>query len=224
MSSNSPFVPVDADGWPILDDAISSSSSSGWTASSASESGWMRALEPLDDQARVTPEHVSEFDPLDGFVFPKRRRRFPVIPLVVALLAIGLGATAWSLTHRRGVAVASIRPGNCLSLPGSPDALPGQQITRFSRVECSLPHNAEVFATPKFDTSAPFPGQEALTRTSTTVCQAGVPPAIRTHPDAINWNIVFFGPISADTYHRGETATLLCVVSFPSNVSVALHG
>lgn len=184
----------------------------------------MRSLEPNEGEAPVTPSATSIRDPLDGFVFPKRRRRFPVLPVVVALIAVGLGAIGWYVTHRPGVAVADIRPGNCLALPGSADALPGRQLTRFDRVECSLPHNAEVYATPKFATTDPFPGQDALTRTSTTVCQAGVPPAIRTHPDAATWNILFFGPISASTYHRGEPATLLCVVSFPSNVSVALHG
>jgi hypothetical protein len=223
MPSNRPFVPVDADGWPILDDAILTPD--GWEAPTTRTDDWPSEIARPATEKPITPLRSETIDPLEGFVFPKRRRRrIRMMPVVLSVLVLTFGGLAWYGTHRPGVPVAAIRPGNCLMLPGKATDLPGRRLTRFDRVDCGAAHNAEVFNTTNFDTSAPFPGVDAVTRTATTICQSAVPPAIRIHPDAPGWNVVFFGPISASTYHQGQVSPLLCVVSFPANRTEALHG
>jgi hypothetical protein len=181
---------------------------------------------PFDlDSGPVMPSPKRpDLDPLEGFVFPKRKRRVPVLPLALVALVGAIGFAAWSVTHRAGVAVADIRPANCLILPTNVAGLPGTQLTRFTRVGCDAPHNAEVFATKVMDTAAAFPGEDALSQTATATCQTAVPPVIRTHSESATWSIIFFAPVSATTYHQGQAATLLCIVSFPNDRTLPLLG
>ena len=155
-------------------------------------------------------------DPLEGFVFPKRRRRNPLPKLGIVLLLATAGVSAYFAVHKKGVPIAAVRPKDCLELPSD---LSGKELTRFTRVGCNSAHNAEVFASKVFPTDAPFPGEEMLAADAAKSCESSVPAEIRTHPDAPTWSIRFFAPISKSTYHQGETATLLCVVSFPRDIT-----
>jgi hypothetical protein len=181
----------------------------GWDAPSLTE---LLATEPP-----VTPVN-SQLDPLEGFVFPKRRRRNPLPKMLLVLFLATAVASAFYATHKTGVPIAAVHPKDCLELPTASD-LPGKRLTRFNRVPCNTPHNAEVFASKIFNTDAPFPGEEALSAAAAKSCEESVPTAIRLHPEASTWSVRYFAPLSASTYRQGETATLLCVVSFPRDMT-----
>jgi hypothetical protein len=198
---------VDSEGWPILD--RKAPTQPGWDAPSLTE---LLATEPP-----VTPVHA-HLDPLDGFVFPKRRRRNPLPKMLLVLFLATAVASAYYAIHKTGVPIAAVHPKDCLELPTATD-LPGKRLTRFDRVPCNSPHNAEVFASKVFNTDSPFPGEEALSAEAAKSCEESVPTAIRSHPEAPTWTIRYFAPLSASTYHQGETATLLCVVSFPHDMT-----
>jgi hypothetical protein len=198
---------VDSEGWPILDQKAEIQP--GWDAPSLTE---LLATEPP-----VTPVN-SQLDPLEGFVFPKRRRRNPLPKMLLVLFLATAVASAFYATHKTGVPIAAVHPKDCLELPTASD-LPGKRLTRFNRVPCNTPHNAEVFASKIFNTDAPFPGEEALSAAAAKSCEESVPTAIRLHPEASTWSVRYFAPLSASTYRQGETATLLCVVSFPRDMT-----
>lgn len=198
---------VDSEGWPILDHKAETQT--GWDAPSLTEL--------LATELPVTPLN-HQLDPLEGFVFPKRRRRNPLPKmLLVVFLAIAL-ASAYFATHKTGVPIATVHPKDCLELPTASDLL-GKRLTRFNRVRCNAPHNAEVFASKIFNTDSPYPGEEALSAAAAKSCEESVPTAIRSHPEAPTWTIRYFAPLSANTYRQGETATLLCFVSFPQDIT-----
>lgn len=198
---------VDSEGWPILDQKAPTQP--GWDAPSLTEL--------LATEAPVTPVNA-QLDPLEGFIFPKRRRRNPLPKMLLVLFLATAVASAYYAIHKTGVPIAAVHPKDCLELPTATD-LPGKRLTRFSRVPCNAPHNAEVFASKAFNTDSPFPGEEALSAVAAKSCEESVPTAIRSHPDAPTWTIRYFAPLSAKTYRQGETATLLCVVSFPHDMS-----
>jgi hypothetical protein len=198
---------VDSEGWPVLEQKAETKA--GWDAPSLAE---LVATEPP-----VTPIN-SSLDPLEGFVFPKRRRRNPLPKMLLVLFLATAVASAYYATHKTGVPIAAVHPKDCLELPSAQD-LPGKRLTRFARVPCNAPHNAEVFASKLFPTDSAFPGEEALRATAAKSCDESVPTAIRSHPEAATWTIRYFAPLSANTYHQGETATLLCVVSYPHDMT-----
>lgn len=197
---------VDHEGWPIVERVVVTPP--GWDSPALAEL--------IADPQPLTPRIVRP-DPLEGFVFPKRRRRNPLPKIGILLLLITAGVSMYYAVHKTGTPIASVRPGDCLAVPAGGD-ISGKRLTRFNKVDCGSPHNAEVFATKIFPTDAPFPGEDALTKVATASCDESVPKAIRTHPDAATWSIRSFAPVSLDTYHQGEPATLLCLVSFPHDI------
>jgi hypothetical protein len=199
---------VDSEGWPILNQKTETQT--GWDAPSLNE---LLATEPP-----ITPAK-SPIDPLEGFVFPKRhRRRNPLPKMLLVLFLATAAASAYYATHKTGVPIAAVHPKDCLELPRALD-LPGKRLTRFNRVPCNSPHNAEVFASKVFATDAPFPGEAALNAAAAKSCEESVPAAIRSHPEAATWTVRYFAPLSASTYRQGETATLLCLVSYPHDMT-----
>ncbi len=198
---------VDSEGWPILDQKAETQT--GWDAPSLTE---LLATSPP-----VTPVN-SQLDPLEGFVFPKRRRRNPLPNMLLVLFLATAVASAYYATHKSGVPIAAVHPKDCLELPTAQD-LPGKRLTRFNRVPCNAPHNAEVFASKIFNTDSPYPGEDVLKAAAAKSCEESVPTAIRSHPEASTWSIRYFAPLSANTYKQGEPATLLCVVSYPRDMT-----
>jgi hypothetical protein len=199
---------VDSEGWPILEQETTTTAT-GWDAPSLTDL--------LATQPPVTPTKV-DFDPLEGFVFPKRRRRNPLPKMLLALFLATAVASAYYAIHKTGVPIAAVHPKDCLELPTASD-LPGKRLTRFDRVPCNTPHNAEVFASKIFNTDEPFPGEDVLKAAAAKSCEESVPTAIRSHPEASTWSIRYFAPLSANTYKQGEPATLLCVVSYPRDMT-----
>ncbi len=198
---------VDSEGWPILDQKAPTQP--GWDAPSLTEL--------LTTEAPVTPVNA-QLDPLEGFIFPKRRRRNPLPKMLLVLFLATAVASAYYAIHKTGVPIAAVHPKDCLELPTATD-LPGKRLTRFSRVPCNAPHNAEVFASKAFNTDSPFPGEDVLKAAAAKSCDESVPTAIRSHPEASTWSIRYFAPLSANTYKQGEPATLLCVVSYPRDMT-----
>jgi hypothetical protein len=198
---------VDSEGWPILDQKAETQP--GWDAPALTQ---LLATEPP-----ITP-FKTELDPLEGFVFPKRRRRNPLPKMLLVLFLATAAASAYYAIHKTGIPIAAVHPKDCLELPKATD-LPGKRLTRFDRVPCNTPHNAEVFASKLFATDAPFPGEDALKAAAAKSCEESVPTAIRSHPEASTWSIRYFAPLSANTYKQGEPATLLCVVSYPRDMT-----
>lgn len=198
---------TDSEGWPVLvDDDVREPS--GWDSETLAQL--------VETDAPAGPKN--DLDPLDGFVFPSMRRRNPIPALAIVGLVLGLGSAGWWFTHRPGVTLADIHPTDCLALP-SEASLAGKELTRFTRVPCSGPHNALVFANKNFNTDAAFPGGDLLATAARNTCADAVPADIKANPRAESWRILYFAPLTSQTYHRGEKATLLCVVSYPDNIT-----
>ena len=140
-----------------------------------------------------------------------RPRSTPALVIGFVALAVGICTAAVVAANRSegGVAYTELVPGDCLEKPGS-------TLVRADRVDCSEPHDLEVFAlvddpSPR---DAEYPGQAILEREANVACppqfQSYVDPAI----DQATLGFTFFVPTKAN-WDDGNRR-LLCTVSASS--------
>lgn len=121
--------------------------------------------------------------------------------VAVAVLAAG----AFTVLTACGTSVLDLEVGQCISSTAD-----GEQVSTLPVVECSEPHNGEIYALPQLP-DGEFPGVDAVTNSARTLC-AGVEfqNYIGIDPAASTLGVGYLYP-TADTWAEGDRE-IVCIV------------